>query len=388
MLNFITTTLLPIEAAITIGVSVKENGKIGKFGTGLKYAIAGILRLGGSVSVHVGAETYTFGTLSADIRGKQFALVTCNGERCGFTTEMGKHWQPWMLFRELASNTLDEGGTWSSDPHECTDDETVIEVSCRDVEEVGMKEAVFLPKLKQLIASTSGAQVYDAPSAHYYFNGIRAGDWGEVAPVTVDISSGSLTEDRTLDLATAQRELTWAFRTATAWDEKTVRDVLAAPEQSFWARNIQSYSFGMPNDMADFAVSMRKMVRNPSVMAVFHNAVEERKGKFLEECEPPNAAKHMIQAANKVCANACIDAVARDKLHFTRDLPDGTLGLTKMDTRDVWLSTKAVMLGQNEFTRTYLEECFHAMTGMRDATREMQDALIAIIVAMAEAHHA
>ena len=46
MISFITPTALPIEAATTMGVSVKEtDGAIGKFGTGLKYAIAGVLLL-------------------------------------------------------------------------------------------------------------------------------------------------------------------------------------------------------------------------------------------------------------------------------------------------------------------------------------------------------
>ena len=46
MITFHSPTILPIEAATTMGVSVKESDNaIGKFGTGLKYAIAGVLRL-------------------------------------------------------------------------------------------------------------------------------------------------------------------------------------------------------------------------------------------------------------------------------------------------------------------------------------------------------
>ena len=52
MITFHSPTILPIEAATTMGVSVKESDNaIGKFGTGLKYAIAGVLRLGGTIAM-------------------------------------------------------------------------------------------------------------------------------------------------------------------------------------------------------------------------------------------------------------------------------------------------------------------------------------------------
>lgn len=393
MLNFITPSHLPIDAAIIMGISAKEgDNAIGKFGTGLKYAIAGILRLRGSITITVGGEPFVFGAMRSDVRGKSFDIVTCNGEKCGFTADLGKHWKPWMLFRELASNTLDEGGTWTHDPHECAEGETVITVKCRDLEDAERDEAVFLPGgMRQVLRSNSGAQVYDAPSPYYYYNGIRAGSWGGIAPVTVDVSSGSLTEDRTLDLDTAKRELTWAFRSAVEWDADIVRAAAMANKESFWAQNMQSYAFEMPSDMADFLVAMRKAVHNPVMQPALRKVIEAKKGQYLEECNAPLTADRFIEAANRVCEQAGIDVIDRTMLHFTKDLPDGTLGVTRLDTREVWMSTKAVMLGQNEFIRTYLEECFHVMTGLHDNTREMQDALLAIIVAMAErmeAHHA
>src|SRR5699024_10527107 len=104
---------------------------------------------------------------------------------------------------------------------------------------------------------------------------------------------------------------------------------------------------------------------------------EAKGSSFLEEVGAPAAAAGFLDTARKACALAGIDTVS---VRFTKDLRDGVLGVTAMDTRDVWLSTQAVMLGENEFTRTYMEEALHAMTGYADNTREMQDALFAIIV--------
>ena len=70
MITFHSPTVLPIEAATTMGVSVKESDNaIGKFGTGLKYAIAGVLRLGGSIAMTIAGTRYEFTAVPTDIRG-------------------------------------------------------------------------------------------------------------------------------------------------------------------------------------------------------------------------------------------------------------------------------------------------------------------------------
>lgn len=383
MLSFITETMLPIEAATTVGVSVKDDGKIGRFGTGLKYAIAGILRLGGAVTIYVGMTEYRFATRTQDIRGKAFELVTCNGERCGFTTELGKHWKPWMLFRELASNTLDEGGAWHHNHVSPSGSTSIVQVKCREVEEAAHDGAVFLGRdLPVGIASDLGAQIYAVPSQYYYYKGIRAGDWGCVAPATVDVSGGVLTEDRTLDMAKAQSEIAWAFRTCSWFDPAFMQAVITSGEDGFWELNCGVIGDGLSSNLAGFMRQRKQSIRSPKMRAALQAYDKKHGSAVYTECEAPPAAAHMIEVAKQVCRAASIDVP--ESVRFCRDMPDGTLGVTEADTRRIWISTKAVMLGQNEFTRTYLEEAFHAMTGHADHTQGMQDALIAIIVAMAE----
>lgn len=51
-LYFLNNGEFDVSAMLTFGVSAKESDNpIGQFGTGFKYAIAIILRLGGSISV-------------------------------------------------------------------------------------------------------------------------------------------------------------------------------------------------------------------------------------------------------------------------------------------------------------------------------------------------
>src|SRR5690606_17354524 len=112
MLIFSNPGLIDETAITTIAVNAKTgNNPIGVFGTGLKYAIAIILRLGGRVTIYRGLKKLEFGIKTKTIRGKEFDIITMNGRQLGFTTHLGHHWQPWMAYRELWSNARDEEGT-------------------------------------------------------------------------------------------------------------------------------------------------------------------------------------------------------------------------------------------------------------------------------------
>lgn len=382
MIVFHSPTELPIEAATTMGVSVKESGNaIGKFGTGIKYAIAGILRLGGSVVIDIAGDVYEFTSVDTDIRGKKFGVVHCNGSACGFTTDLGKHWHPWQLFRELASNSLDESGGWGASAPD--DAVTVINVRCREVEEAGRDESVFLPANRRaLLESSVGATVHEGPSQHYYFRGIRAGSFGVKAPVTVNITNGELSEDRLLDMHVVHNELAWAFRSATAWDRDFLRSVvIEGGDGDFWVQNVNKYviSGGVSPGIMAWMEECPKTIQHPA----FREAYRRHKrsaGGLWEPCEWPSLAYDLVDTAERLCANVSIDPIPRDKLFFTRDLDDGTLAVTVVDSREVWLSTKLVMLGRDEFLAGYIEEAVHAMTGYDDCTRNFQNVWIGIVV--------
>lgn len=383
MISFITPTALPIEAATTMGVSVKEtDSAIGKFGTGLKYAIAGVLRLGGRLEIDVDGERYVFTARDAEVRGRTFRIVHCNEQPCGFTTDLGKHWEPWQLFRELASNTLDEGGRWAPGNAPASEGRTVIRVDCRQVEESEREQAVFRQPSEALIRSTMGAQVYAGPSQHYYYKGIRAGSFPCVAPVTVDVSSGTLSEDRLLDLSTVERELTWAFRSATSFDEGLMLSVMRQTEpHEFWIRHTNDYLWGdLSPAVLAFLSDRPKFVEHPGLRKAFDAHL--RKGGVAKWQEIPMTSRHLalLSMGERICEAIGVDPIPREKVHFTRDMRDSQLAVTCLDTRHVWFSTNLVARGEDEFLAGYIEEAVHAMTGARDCTREFQNVLLALLV--------
>jgi len=382
MLSFVTPTILPIEAATTMGVSVKEgDGAIGKFGTGLKYAIAGVLRLGGKVEIQVDGLTHEFTAKPTSIRGRDFQIIHCNDQPCGFTTDLGKHWEPWQLFRELASNTLDEGGSWVSGQ---ADGKTVIRVQCRQIEESEKSDAVFLPESRLLARSAHGATIHSEPSQHYYFRGIRAGSFPTIAPVTVNVSSGVLSEDRLLDQATVELQLSWTLATAHEFDEQMMLSVMSQSQTGdFWVRHTNGYafqSFDLSDQIFTFLSDRPKFIKNPALLNAFNLRLKREGGAKWEQVPITERHRALLEKGLAVCEKSGIDPIPFHKVRFTRDLSDSQLAVTCMDTREVWFSTKIAAMGDDEFMSCYLEEAIHAMTGFADCTREFQNLLLSIVV--------
>lgn len=103
---------IDVNAFRLMGASTKENddNKIGFFGSGLKYAIAVLLRNGIDLKVYSGDKEIKIGTRKTKLRGEEFYVITINGTPTFLTTRMGKDWEIWYAVREVYCNCLDEGG--------------------------------------------------------------------------------------------------------------------------------------------------------------------------------------------------------------------------------------------------------------------------------------
>ena len=217
MIIFQNQGLIPVEAFTTFGVNAKPNtdNPIGYFGTGLKYALAVTIRLGGSFRLFRGNEEYEFYAKDIDFRGKDFTTIRMKKRRgvlskwqysqLPFTTELGKNWKPWMAIRELESNTRDEGGH-SCIFHEHDDpqpDTTMILIECPELEEAYENIGdIFLitddNMEEEHLIHTDSVVVYDRPSKFIFYRGLRVTDLEKESRYTYNILSGfQLTEDRT-----------------------------------------------------------------------------------------------------------------------------------------------------------------------------------------------
>lgn len=94
-----------------IGASTKKGNskKIGEFGTGLKYAIAYLLRTGNKFKFFSGKEEFVFTVQKQKVSGIEFSEIFCNDKSTSITTSYGDQWQAWEIVRELWCNAKDEG---------------------------------------------------------------------------------------------------------------------------------------------------------------------------------------------------------------------------------------------------------------------------------------
>lgn len=121
---------IPISALTILGASDKKDGEfIGKFGSGLKFAIAAALRNDLEVGVTIGRKRILFGTTEVQLpRGTISRIRTKAGKlSCwkdrDWTTDLGKHdWHDkedqgitvaYMIIREFVSNAMDENKGFS-----------------------------------------------------------------------------------------------------------------------------------------------------------------------------------------------------------------------------------------------------------------------------------
>lgn len=205
---------------ITItGLNVKPDNPhaFGQFGTGLKYAIAVLLRSGCEITIFSGDKLYEFSTEPETIRGKEFQLIrmhtytTKDSERVhpmhtetlGFTTDLGKHWELWMAHRELWSNCMDENGTvtqriedveWSEVD---MTNKTIIVVTGEAFDKVHETSSEFLLSKVNPIYATDEIEIFAGGSSYVYYQGIRVLELPKAGLYTYNIlKTIMLSEDR------------------------------------------------------------------------------------------------------------------------------------------------------------------------------------------------
>lgn len=128
IVRFVTPTRLSLIDLTTMGDSSKrgDSTKIGQFCSGLKYAVALLLRH--NVKIYIWVDDgidgiqYTFESKSITDGHKSKEIIRIIEQKLkgrdtyiqshdtGFALQLGYNWDLWMSFRELASNTIDEGG--------------------------------------------------------------------------------------------------------------------------------------------------------------------------------------------------------------------------------------------------------------------------------------
>ncbi len=204
-----TPTELDLRELFTLGLTSKRDGtKIGHKGSGMKFALALIHRLGSQLIVRVGPHDLKSVSAAESIRGHDHQIIRLEGSSAGQPSRIETHitdkagadtWtEPWFALRELVQNALDEGGGWELIQGECRypDRGTYLLLPLTQplLDAWNQRDNWMHPRHSEII--------YEAPAcAGLYYHGFKVypGEgWRWAYDVTRLIDRNKLSEDRQL----------------------------------------------------------------------------------------------------------------------------------------------------------------------------------------------
>lgn len=380
----------------TFGVSVKENeNPIGYFGTGLKYAIAILMRHKCQLSVWSGKEGFKFEIQDKEIRGKIFEIITMGGSELPFTTELGKNWELWQAFRELYCNAIDENGKvyLSSELPEPQNDKTFIVVKSREFENVFHKrdEIVLNIDPNQLLAS-GDVMIYDKPSEYVYYRGIRVAGLQSPAKLTYNlISEIELTEDRTMKYS---YEMGGRIPRAVAKikNKQILHDILTTDEDCYERELDFDFASIFPPEVSDEFLEvvgtqyhLNNDNLNKSARTYFQKRMNKEAAKHYEREELNHVQQKQLNRCKDICKILYSDFDSFD-LMVVKSLGQNTLALADAANNTMIISMRCFEFGTKYLLSTIIEEYAHLKTGYRDHSRELQTWLFDQLCTVIENH--
>lgn len=398
---------LDLRCVRNMGVNVKEtDSAIGFFGTGLKYAIATWLRNDCKVTLVVNGETYEFSAKEEEIRNKTFRLVTMNGDEIGFTTDLGKNWEPWMAYRELYSNALDEPDhrVYSQRAFpECKPGRTYVIVQGNAANKVhSQRHMYFLAESEREPLHTFAlgeVEFYEqvtqqAGQGVIFYRGIKVGETGNHAIYDYNlIGDCSLTEDRTLRY---HWEPHWAITRAMlrmngdhSWQKDLLRRMLTAPMGSFENRLDYQHTPASPTEFfLDVVAELRNDAVdhfiNPSALSLLY---KNRKNSDLpaRSVKLNKVQEAQLEKATRFCKEVLeFEDLDDFPIIVCENLGKGHLGRADMDDDKIYIAKKCFDNGTKRIAVALLEEYTHCKHRVEDETVEQKWIYLEQIISLGE----
>lgn len=384
--------VMDMRAIRTFGVSVKDTeNPIGFFGTGLKYAIAILVREGCEIQIDTD-RTYRFSEGSFEMRGKEFKAIKMNDEELPFTTHLGTHWELWQAFRELYCNALDEGGSVElvKDFPPAVPGETRIIVKGEDFTKVFFEKDSIVLNRKNPLAKTDFIEIYAGESDFLYYRGVRVKRIKKSAYTYNLITQMDLTEDRTLEsIGLAENYIVRSISMID--DEGTIRDVVLANKEYFE----HDLSFGALLYYNTEGETFLEVVGeefkrnndrlNRSVRTWYQGKLNMKASKNYERIALTAVEESQLDRAKKIILKSFPDFEDYGIMPV-KSLGQVTMALADHDTGTMVISRSAFEKGTKYLVSTLIEEYMHLKTEFGDLTRELQTHLFDTICSMIENH--
>lgn len=359
-----------------MGVSVKNNSNpIGYFGTGLKYAIATLLRTGHKFSITTSYIHYEFTLQMRDIRGQTFEVIHMNDEPLPFTTELGKNWTVDNAFRELYSNAMDEGGKVSDKP---LNGDTVIIVEPVGIIENSIVDSYYRRAEIFLHSEAKhhlhGLEIHAGESQFAYYRGVQVYRLPKKTRFTYNVTSPMrLTEDRTLaNLFDFKYKLETLLPMIP--DESFCKKLIQYPEghETHFFESILDFEL-CADPSEEFLDAAEKAVNDMNSNASSRKTVRSRRNiSNYKNVQPTQDELNTIESACQMIRhlNALVSIA---EIKVVEDL--GANILATVEGRDIILTRRCIANGVDFTAITLYEEYVHRDLGYSDCTRGMQQHL-------------
>lgn len=373
---------IDVRCITTMGVNVKQSGSIGYFGTGLKYAIAVLLREGQSIDIWSGSTCYSFWAEETWIKDKRFDIVQMSSSEgpvvsLGFTTDLGRNWTLEHAYREIYCNCKDEHGLPEVAEHRTRllgeAGWTTIRLAGEAIwQQHQQRRSLILDPGRKPIWSSSSLEIYHGSSNRLYYRGIAAQDGDKRYKFTYNfVCDMQLSEDRELVSYYANSKLAAELLLC---DDEAIVETAFEDKESLEASNTYLTWHSSPSPTF-LAVAERLMHRNPIDCPQYVSSLFRQ---YSPEPLSARQATELLPAQTTMLVEAqlwlarCGFNITKHSVTVCADLGERVLGLAKGGKIFVALaafeSIEALQL-------VLLEELLHVERNVRDG-RQMQDAML------------
>lgn len=375
------------------GVNVKVNDSaIGFFGTGLKYALAGLMRLGQAVTIQSGETTYTIDKVKESIRGKDFEFVRMSwydnlaGQKTqtlGFTTELGKAWDPWMFYRELQCNATDEQGRVcyrAAQVPQPTAGTTRIIVEGHALTSVHIERSLYFIESEPEVP-LAGLNLHPGQTSYLFNKGVAVLHLQHKALFHYNLTDRiALTEDRTVR---DQWSVKYAISNALVCceDPDILQPILLADEACFE----HSFDFDCYTSPSETFLNLVAKLATSHTLRLNKSAYAKLCKHRKEAFAPKMFQLSRVQDGALRRAKAFVERLGYDlspyPIHCV-SLGDGVMGLAKDGI--IYITSLAFDKGTKQVAATLLEEFLHLSHDVDDYSHKMQDLLFDKIISLGE----
>lgn len=369
--------VMDMDVVRLMGVSVKSDSAIGYFGTGLKYAIATLLRNGCTVQIFTGGVTYNFVGVEKEIRGKKFQVILMNGEQLGFTTDLGRDWELWQAYRELHSNCLDENGIIRNQP---VMGETLIVVHGKEFEQCYHdRHKIFISS--EPLHFVDGVEIHPGRNSYVFYRGVRVHRLPKESMFTYNITNPMpLTEDRT---ARSAYDVEYRIETRLpAVPSEKFAEKLLRTKGDFWENSLDLSLCGAPSD--EFLDVMERLYDDYTVNEKARMLLRKARGdKNHKPIVLTEVEKQTINEACEFVTKKLNARITPGDFTFIETAGPNVMAVCNSE-RQMLISRQAIANGAEFLAITMYEEWIHKTLGFADESRGMQQFLFDKILQLAK----